>query len=179
MRRTLVTFASFSNFLPSHNTKTYPSTISLIAMPVIPSLRLSPDQLEKYSCKAAVVSEYYLNQINGILIELCDDQKVSAPQSKTEGEPTATKTKAGLVTNTRKSFAKKQSKARPASETTDLKSLLGIDISSEASATVISTASSLHWPRPALSQAPLQAREARLPAAANRLLPGHAFQLRP
>src|SRR5271154_4632835 len=134
MRRTLVTFASFSNFLPSHNTKTYPSTISLIAMPVIPSLRLSPDQLEKYSCKAAVVSEYCLNQINGILIELCDDQKVSDPQSKMEGEPT--------VTNTRKSFAKKQSKARPASETTELKSLLDIDISSEASATVISTACS-------------------------------------
>jgi hypothetical protein len=103
-------------------------------MPVIPSWRLSPDQLEKYSCKAAVVSEYCLNQINGILVELCDDQKVSAPQSKTEGEPT--------VTNTRKSSAKKQSKSRPASETTELKSLLDIDIPSEASATVISTASS-------------------------------------
>jgi len=99
-------------------------------------------QLEKYSCKAAVVSKYCLHQINGILIELCDDQKVSAPQSKTEGEPTVTKTKAGLVTNTRKSFAKKQSKARPASETTEFRSLLDIDVSSDASAIVTSTASS-------------------------------------
>ena len=59
-----------------------------------------------------------------------------------EGEATITKTKAGRATNTRKPSPTKQSQARPASETTDVKSLLDVDISSEASDTAISTASS-------------------------------------
>jgi hypothetical protein len=114
-------------------------------MPAIPSFRLSPEQLEKYSYKATVASEYCLNQINSILVDLCDDEKASALQSEPNGEPTVTKTKTCRATNTRTASSKKQSKTKPTSQTTEVESLLDRDIPSEASpaATFIASTSEL------------------------------------
>jgi hypothetical protein len=108
----------------------------------IPSFRISQDQRQKYSCTAAVVSEYCLNQINDVLTGLSVDEKLNVPQFESQADQTTTKTRPSHTETTRKQSAKKRSKATPTSETTEPQSLIDIDIPLEASSEVVSSVTS-------------------------------------